>query len=77
VFDWEGNHITTIKLGKKYELEDMYEYGGRLYGQFYHSFNKVIKKKVFRVKRRHGKKRKKKVTVKRRVFVNNYFSKMS
>ena len=86
IYDWNGNYITKVWLGKKYELEDVYFNEGVLYGHKYNSFLKTIKKKkVVRVivkkkSKKTGKIRyklvKKKKTVKKKIFYReNYIFK--
>ena len=86
IYDWNGNYITKVWLGKKYELEDVYFNEGVLYGHKYNSFLKTIKKKkvvraiVKKKSKKTGKIRyklvKKKKTVKKKIFYReNYIFK--
>lgn len=43
LYDWAGNYISTVRMDKKYEAEDIFEYNGNLYGQVYHSYMKKHK----------------------------------
>lgn len=69
VYDNTGVYITTITLKNKNEVEDVYTYRNRLYGQIYRSYMKKIKVKQ-KVTVKTKKKKKKVITkeVEKRVF---------
>lgn len=66
LYDWAGNYISTVRLDKKYELEDVYEHNGKLYGLAYRSYTKTIVKKVKTKKKKYKK-------VKRRKFMRDNY----
>ena len=70
VYDITGTYITTITFKNKNEVEDVYTYRNRIYGQIYRSYMKPVKEKV-KVKVKEKGKVKKTITkevVKRYVF---------
>lgn len=46
IYDYDGNYIKSIRLGKGFEIESVYFVGDKLYASTYHSYFKKVKKRV-------------------------------
>lgn len=51
VYDWDGNYLSKLNLGKKYELESVFHTGKAFYANFYTSFYKYKIGKGYRLQR--------------------------
>lgn len=71
IYDFAGNFVKTVKLGKGYEIENVYFVDDKLYASTYMSYFKKITKKVKRyvtVRTKSGRKVRKKKKVKVTVY---------
>ncbi len=78
IYDWDGNYISRINVGKGYELESIYHKGGKFYASFYTSYYVTKYKTETKTVTEDGKKKtKKEKTPYRELRRDNYLYKIT
>ncbi len=78
IYDWDGNFISKVNVGKGYELESIYHKGSKFYASFYTSYYVTKYKTVTKTVTEDGKKTtKKEKTPYRELRRDNYLYKIT